>query len=330
MIVKSFILENDLKKLNDQKSYLFYGVNLGLKKKFKNSYKSLNKNQLLINLNQDEILKNNELILNELSNASLFEEKKIIFIENASDKIYDFFETLVNKIKENKIIIFSENLEKKSKLRSFFEKSKDFVAVPCYEDNELTIKKIILNELKDFKGLSNQNINLILENVGLDRIKLNNELSKIISFFKTKEINAIKLEALLNIKFNEDFNLLKDYAIVGDKLKTNKLLSDTFIENEKNILYLNIINQRMNKLSIVLENSQNSNIETAITQLRPPIFWKDKPIFLLQLKKWSLKKINQVLSKSYLLEKKIKSNNSVNSSILIRNFLLEICNTANV
>ena len=70
MIVKSFILENDLKKLNDQKSYLFYGVNLGLKKKFKNSYKSLNKNQLLINLNQDEILKNNELILNELSNAS--------------------------------------------------------------------------------------------------------------------------------------------------------------------------------------------------------------------------------------------------------------------
>ena len=285
MIVKSFILENDLKKLNDQKSYLFYGVNLGLKKKFKNSYKSLNKNQLLINLNQDEILKNNELILNELSNASLFEEKKIIFIENASDKIYDFFETLVNKIKENKIIIFSENLEKKSKLRSFFEKSKDFVAVPCYEDNELTIKKIILNELKDFKGLSNQNINLILENVGLDRIKLNNELSKIISFFKTKEINAIKLEALLNIKFNEDFNLLKDYAIVGDKLKTNKLLSDTFIENEKNILYLNIINQRMNKLSIVLENSQNSNIETAITQLRPPIFWKDKPIFLLQLKK---------------------------------------------
>ena len=63
------------------------------------------------------------------------------------------------------------------------------------------------------------NVNLILDNSGLDRIKLNNELNKIKIFFR-QTIQTEKLEILLNNKVNDDFNQLKDEALQGNFKKT--------------------------------------------------------------------------------------------------------------
>ena len=103
----------------------------------------------------------------------------------------------------------------------------------CYPDNELNIKKIITSRLSGFSGLSTQNINLIMNNCNLDRIKLSNEIEKIIIFFQNKKIDTEKLRILLNDRINEDFAKLKDEALMGNKQNTNKLLSDTIIDEEK-------------------------------------------------------------------------------------------------
>ena len=221
------------------------------------------------------------------------------------------------------------HVDKKSKIRSFFEKSAKCGAVPCYADNELTIKKMITNALKDFDGLSPNNINLILENSNLDRIKLNNELEKIIIYFQDKKIVTSKLETLLDLKVNDNFNILKDEALLGNKLKTNKLLSDTIIESEKNIFYLSSINLRLNKLKEAITASRSLNLEDAISSLRPPIFWKDKANFTIQAKKWNSDKIKNILNKTYSLEIKIKSNSTANGDILIKKLLVDICGVAN-
>ena len=147
-----------------------------------------------------------------------------------------------------KYFFFSDILEKKSKLRNYFEKSANTAIVACYNDNEITIKKIIQEQLKGFNNLTNQTINLILNSSGLDRVKIDNEIQKIVTCFINKEIDQTKLETLLNIRENEDFNVLKDQALIGNKIATNKFMSNTIIEPEKNIMYLNIINQRLNKL----------------------------------------------------------------------------------
>ena len=329
MIIKSYIFENEPEKIAHYNSILFYGINLGLKKFFKDTIKVLNKNNLVLNFTQDEIISNNELILKELNNTSLFEEKKIIMIDQATDKSFTTLHSSMEKIKENQLIIFSENLDRKSKLRNFYEKAKNFASVACYEDNEITLKKIIITKLKDFKGLNANNINMILDNCGLDRVKLNNELNKILSLFEDKIINQSKLEELLDDKINEDFNLLKEEALNGNKIKTNKLLNETFFETEKNILYLNLINQRLNRLNEVVKKAKNLNIEQAVTSLKPPIFWKDKNNFMFQAKKWNSTKINEILKKTYHLELMIKSNSSVSKNILIKKLILDICESAN-
>tara|TARA_B100000963_G_scaffold336976_1_gene332533 strand:- start:419 stop:1411 length:993 start_codon:yes stop_codon:yes gene_type:complete len=329
MIIKSYILENETQKLSDLSSILFYGPNIGLKKFFKDTIKTSNKKKLIINFSQDDIIRNEELLINELGTSSLFQEKKIIFVDQATDKIFPILQSSVEKIKENQIILFSENLDKKSKLRNYFERLNNSAAVACYEDNEISIRKIIISKLKGYRGLNANNINMIMENCGLDRVKLDNELSKIIILFDDKTINDRKLEALLNIKVNENFNLLKDEAINGNKTNTNKLLSETSLESEKNTLYLNIINQRLNKLHDVLVDAAGSDLEQAINRLKPPIFWKDKSTFLSQARKWNTSKIKNMLNHTYNLEIEIKSNSLISKNILIKKLLLDICQNAN-
>ena len=329
MIIKSYIIENEINKISDFTSILFYGVNVGLKKLFKDSVKTSNKKNLILNFSQDELIKDKELIFNEINTSSLFQDKKIIIIDQATDKIFLTLQNSIEKIQNNQIIVFSENLDKRSKLRNYFEKQDNCAAVACYEDNEISIKKLIMNKLNGYKGLNTNNINLILENSGLNRVKLINEINKIITFFENKTIDDKKLESLLNIKINEDFNILKDEAINGNRSKTNRLLSETSMEEDKNILYLNTINQRLNKLNEVLTHAKNSSLELAMTQLKPPIFWKDKSIFLSQAKKWNSEKIKNTLNQTYNLEIKIKSNSLINKNILIKKLLLDICERAN-
>ena len=327
MIVKSYIAEQNISNLENN-IVLFYGENLGLKIDFKNILQKSFKGTEFFHFNQDEILKNVNNFFLQINNISLFEKKKVFFIENTNDKILDIIKETVNN-SSTKIYLFADNLDKKSKIRSYFEKSTNLSVVACYNDNEIGIRKIILEKLKGFEGLSPENINMIIDNCNLDRIKLKNELHKIISYFTNKKIDNNKLKEILNLKINDDFNILKDEAINGNKIKTNKLLSNTIIDTEKNILYLNIINQRLNKLAEVTKLAEISDIENVVGNIKPPIFWKDKPVFLSQAKKWNSKKIRDILGKTYNLELEMKSNSVVNKNILIKKLLVDICELAN-
>ena len=330
MIFKSYVLEQNLKSIDDCKIILFYGENQGLKEEFKKNIKEANKNNEKLNLLQDEIIKNENLLINEISNKSLFNNKKIIFIDQVNEKILNIIEEMAEDVSDEKIVIFAGNLDKKSKLRSYFEKSKLCGIVACYQDNEITIKKIITNKLSDYQGLSTQVINFIIQNTGLDRSKVNNEIEKIKSCFLEKKINLEKIDLLLNIKTNDDFNKLKDEALKGNKIKTNKLLADTVFEPESNIYYLNSINQRINKLYEIEKMKQNnSNTETLVSSLKPPIFWKDKPVLIEQTNKWNENKIKKALEKTYTVELQIKTGSAIKNDLLIKNLMIDLCTVAN-
>jgi len=329
MIFKSYILEQNIQPANNHKIFLFYGENQGLKKEFKKKLRIQNKNQEILTLFQDEIIKNKNILINEVNNKSLFNEKKIIFINQVNDKILDIVDEVIKNIQDERIFLFSDILEKKSKLRNYFEKSKSCGITACYQDNEITIRKIIIKKLDGYQGLTNQVTNLIIQNTGLDRNKVNNEIDKIISYFKDKKIDLKKIDLLLNIRTNDDFNLLKDEALNGNKINTNRLLADTVFEVENNIYYLSSINQRINKLNEIENMKQeNSNIESLVSNLKPAVFWKDKPILIEQSKKWNKEKLQTALKKTYNTEIEIKSNSSIRKDLLIKNLIIELCATA--
>ena len=327
MIYKSYLIEKDISQLNTNMA-LFFGLNLGLKNEFKRIIKKANVEYKVLRYNQDEVLKNENLIFREINNGSLFEEKKIFFIEGITDKFLNVIENIEELISDQKIFLFADILEKKSKLRNFFEKSNKSSAIACYEDNDITIKNIVQDKLKGFKGLTPFNVNIIVENSNLDRTKLYNELEKIKIYFNNNTIETERLTILLNTKTNEDFNKLKDMALLGQRTETNKLLSDTSIDPDKNMFYLNVINQRLLRLSEVSKEGKDQ-IESKVNALKPPIFWKDKINFVSQAKKLSNQKIKKLLTKTFTIEKQIKSNSYINKNILIKNLIIDICNEVN-
>ena len=86
------------------------------------------------------------------------------------------------------------------------------------------------------------------------------------------------------------------------------------ILDEKNIFYLNLINQRLAKLKELNEMANGRNIEATVDNLKPPIFWKDKPNFIRQAQVWNKKKIQKFTKTTYQLEIKIKSNTTINKN----------------
>lgn len=328
MIYKSYILEKNIDLLKNYVT-LFYGENLGLKDDFKNQIKKHYLNSEFIDFQQDEILKNETLFFNEINNISLFNTSKIIFINQVNDKALQLIEELETQKNNQKIFLFAELLDKKSKLRSFFEKTNNLNIVPCYSDNEITLRKIISYKLRGYTGLSSQVLNTIIESCGNDRAKLKDEISKIVTFFKNKDIKIQELELLLNTRQNNNFDLLKDQALMGNKSGTSKLISNTVLETEKSGMYLAMINQRLKKLLEIDEMKNNEKLENIINKIKPPIFWKDKANFSIQAQKWDKTKIRMMLNNAYDYEIKMKSNSLIDQRILIKKFLIDICNLAN-
>ena len=331
MIYKSYLLEKNTKSIYSQKVFLFYGENDGLKKEFKEIIKAKNTSSQLLNFNQEEVIKNSNLLINEITNKSLFEDNKIIFIDQVNDKILNIIdEEIIKSLDKEMIFLFASILDKKSKIRNYFEKSNFCGITACYKDNEITIKKKISEKLNKYKGLTPQILNLIIDNTGLDRNKVNNEIEKIESCFLDKIIDTNKLLLLLNIRINDDFNQLKDDALNGNKFKTNKLLGDTVFEPENNIFYLNSINQRINRLKEIEElKRKNSNLEVLLSKLKPPVFWKDKSTLIEQSKKWNKSKIENALNKTYNAEIEIKSNANIRKDLIIKNLIIDLCSAAN-
>jgi DNA polymerase-3 subunit delta len=324
MIVKHYELKNNLKE--NVNYFLLYGQNIGLIEELidKNLKPIFSKN--IFKYDETEILSDLDGFKEGLFNKSFFESDKLIIINRASDKILDIIKEISQKKDGDlKIILKSSNLEKKSKLRNFFEKGKDLIIVPFYEDNYQSLLFLAQNFFKENKiKISTQNINYIIENSKGNRISLKNELEKIKNFSQKKlSIEFSEIIKLINLAENYSLSELTDQCLAKNKKKTLNILNENNPSPEDNILLIkNFLYKlkRLKKLKLELEN--NKNIETVISSYKPPIFWKDKDIIKQQLKVWTLPQIKSLISKTNDMELLIKRNSQV-SNLIVNNFILE-------
>ena len=163
----------------------------------------------------------------------------------------------------------------------------------------------------------------------MNRKIIQSELEKIKGFFIQKKIKKDELLEILNIKDNTNFDEIRDNALIGEKIKINKLLSEIEFLNEDSFFYLNNLNQIIIKLLEILKINENQdNYEQSIESFTPQIFWKDKPIFIKQLKKWSLKKLNKATSKISETEILMKKNFHLRNNVLIKNLIIDLTKEA--
>ena len=322
MILKYY----EINKINLEynKFILFYGKNEGLKNdNIKNLLKD--KNEILY-YDEKDILDNPNKFIEATLSKSLFENEKIIIIKRATDKINNIIDQISFKDIEDLIILINaDNLEKKSKLRSLFEKNKKFVSVAFYPDNDQTLSKIAHNFFTKNKILiSASNINLIVSKCSGDRHNLVNEIEKIESFCKNnKKVTIEDIHKLTNLIENHSVSELIDNCLVKNKKKIIHILNENNFSNDDCILILRTFLNKLKKiLSLALEYKINKNIDDVISKAKPPIFWKDKEITKQQIYKWSPENIKNSIFKVSELELLVKKNMN-NSMNLTTNFILD-------
>jgi DNA polymerase III subunit delta len=310
MIVKSFEFHKIINQ--NKKNYLFYGENAGLKNDIiKENFKSKFKNKTF-NYDENEILKNKDKFFEEILSSSFFEKEKLIIVSRSTDKIIDIAEEIIKRNIDSLFVIFvSEKLEKKSKIRNLFEKNKDSICVPFYQDNyqSLTIlTKKFFSKIK--MPISQEILNTIVEKSNGNRESLYNELEKIENYSKNKrKLSLNDIIKLINLSENNSISELVDFCLAKNERKILSILNDNNFSNEDAIIIIRTFlnkTKRLIKLQKGIKNNKNTDL--VISTYKPPIFWKDKELVKDQLKNWSEKSIKNLLYSISEIELLIKKN----------------------
>ena len=321
MIIKSFEVDK-LKSLN-LGIHLIYGNNEGLKEDILNNYYLKNFNGDLLKYDEQDVLSNKDEFISNLLTKSLFESKKIIIISRATEKLYDLIvDILEREISEIKIIIKSKNLEKKSKLRSIFEKEKRLICTPVYEDDTKSLSYVIQNFLRENQlNLSQEIKNILIERSGGDRINLKNELSKLKNLSISRKLNIEDVLKLSNLAENYSVFELGDNYLAKNSKKVSTILNENNYSDEDCILIIRtILSKSKRLLKIRNEIDNKTNIDQVISGFKPPIFWKEKDIVKKQAESWTTKEIKEIIYKVNNLEALVKKN-STNSMLFVSNFV---------
>jgi len=334
MIVKSYEIKKE-KNLLSNNFYLLYGENLGLKKDIKNFIaKEIKKNENVevLSFFESEIIENDENFYNFIYSGSLFSSKKIVIINQGSEKILKIISDIYQKFPENIFLfIFSEVLEKKSKLRNFFEKKTKTICIPCYLDNEKDLRSIATIELqKNSLKLSTEIINLIIEKSNSDRNNLRNEIEKIIAYtLNKKRIDLEEIKLLVNFSGDYKTDVLINECLCGNISQYKKALSELYTGTINQILFLRVLSNKVQRLLKIKEQQNSShNLDFIINSSKPLIFWKEKPMVKRQLSLWSIIDLKNVINEINNVELLCKKNPQVSNNIFL-SFFSSICIKAN-
>ena len=322
MIIKSY----ELKKISNKNNViLIYGENEGLKKeistKIKNQFSGKE-----INYEENDVLKNLDEFRNLIKNHSLFDDKKVITIRRCTEKIYQIIFEIVDYNMEDLIIIDCGTLDKRSKLRNFFEKSKKAIIIPTYKDDYQSLINISRDFFSQNKiSISQETLSLLVSRCNGDRGYLKLELEKISNYMtEKKNISLEEIYKLTNLYENYSATELVDSSLLKNVKKTCNILNESNYSQDDTFLIIRILLQKSKRiLSLINEINTGKNIDNALQEHRPPIFWKDKPVLKQQIKLWNYDKIKDLISKINSLEILIKKNNSL-SVILLKDFIYEI------
>ncbi len=322
MIIKNY--ETNKINFETNKFFLLYGTNEGAKKDTIDYIVNKTNISEIIKFDERQIIENNKIFFQEVLEKSLFEEKKIIIINRSSDKILKILENILDKEQEDLIVINSALLEKKSKLRNKFEKTKNLICIPHYQDNHETLSKIALSFFKEKKlNISQSNVNLLIRKCNGDRGVLEIELNKVNFYLmRGKKLTSENLSKLINLIENHSLSELVDNCLAKNEKKTLEMLNENIYSNEDCIL---IVRTFLNKCKRILELAKqfkyNKDLNLTLSSAKPPIFWKEKEIIRQQLNKLTPDKIKNIMFRLNKIELQIKKN-LYNSMEIIKDFII--------
>jgi len=331
MLIKENLL---IQKFKEQKNHyspiLIYGPNEGLVRdnflKLKEIFNQNNAEE--ISFTGKLINDQPEALIDEIQTVSMFNDQKIIIIEQPIDKNIELFEEAFTALPDHTlIIILASNLTKTSKIRKFFENSEQYFSCANYEDDFRSNSQQIQNLEKSINKTLNRDIkNYLNQNLSSDRMISKNEIEKLILLYAEND----QIPELENIKliFNDNpdlgLNKISQLAFSGQPKKVSINLNKIFAEGVSPVAIIRVmLNYVLRIQTTQIALKKTNDFDSAIKSLKPPVFWKDKDNFKLHCKKWP---INQtILNFNLLVDTELNCKSDYNlTNILCERALINI------
>ena len=322
MILKNFELNKINLKIN--KIFLLYGENQGAKDELIKSIID-QKKVPTDKYHEEDVINNPENFFNSILSKSFFEKEKVFIIKKITNKIYPTIVKIIEKNIDETLILDSEVLDKKSKLRNLFEKNKNLICIPFYPDNEKTLNLIIYNFIKEKKiSLSQESINLITYRADGSRERLYLELKKIDSLSSSKKkIDFDDIVKLTNSSSENNISELVDSCLAKNKVKVVKSINDSNFNKEDTIIIIRTFLYKAKRLLKLKEDAlKEQNLDILISSYKPSIFWKEREIVKIQMKIWSYKRILKLIKQINKVEMILKKSPEI-SLYVLNNFILQ-------
>ena len=320
MKIKSDIFSEYIKNNIKQNKIIFlYGSNLGLIDLLYN--KAITLLQIdtrdpfdVCSIDGNEFKENPFILEDNINTFSIFSENKFILLDlshTSSNLNLDniILETVTKENDNYLLIIKAGNISSQNKLIKYFEKSSNCVLTPCYEENVTKIKNNINSIFMRHKiSFSNNFISHLSTAFNADSLTNKMELEKLENFLINNQ-NVTETALIKLIINNEDINLNKiiNSCLNGETKKCLLYFEKIYEKSNSNIILIRMFRKHFKIIEkLLLSNQRGNSFLEAINDLKPPIFFKEKPFFLSQCKLWSFKKINLIQKRLIDLELKTK------------------------
>ena len=330
MIIKTYKIKS---ALQENRFYLFYGENIGLKEEVILELRKKSPDSECLNYFEKDILQDTNLFYEDIFSKSFFNDKKLIIIKDSSDKFLEIAKSILEKgLQDLTIVLVADNLDKKSKLRGYFEKEKDLYCVPFYKDENSTLNTLTINFFNKEKiSISQELINIIVSKCSRDRKNLLNELNKIKLFLQDKKkIDKFTLSKIINLADDHSLNEIVDNTLLKNKNQVSKMLNENdFVFEDMIILIRSFLKNIKRLLNLKAQLGAKDNINEIIQNYKPPIFWKDKEIVKRQSELWEKSELILLIKKTNDTELMLKKNSQIYKQIIgnfINNFFERVNN----
>ncbi len=257
------------------------------------------------------------LLFDEVSAMAFFGGRKVIRIRDEAEKAADALKSLfsdppMGKIEElGFVLVLADELPPKSALRALFEGVSDAAALPCYHDESAGIGTLIRDEFKKRQIIPSADAVAYLANVLRgDRLMVRMEIEKIDLFLGVvRDLSLDDARTCTGDLAESSADDIADSVGIGDLAATDKHLRKALGQGVMPIMLLRSVSRHFQRFANVARDMENgASLEQAVAKMRPPLFFKQQPVFKRQMGYWNKsQKINKALNLLYQAELRIKT-----------------------
>ena len=270
-------------------------------------------------------------LFDEAATISLTGERRVVQIREAEDFIASIFaEFFKTPVGDALIIVESSNLGPRSNLRKIFENAEIGAAVPCYMDQNRTLKTIIQETFSaESITVTSDALTYLINNLGNDRMTSRSELEKLILYsLDTRKVSLQAAEACIG---DNTHMALEDIAFtvgLGDLVRAGHLIDRVSQEGLSPINIIRTTSRHFQRLLLAARLiMEGQSIQSALNAIQPPVFFKQVDNFRAQLQIWPMEQIHKTLNSLTKAEIQCKTIGLV-SEIICSQELLRISATA--